>query len=66
MKIKARGTKHEVFHGHAHRTAGGLKREDLVKNARGKVVSKKQQAHGKRNAERIKKFRYGSAAAGST
>ena len=40
--IKARGSKKDVWHGLAKRTAGGLTKDDLVLNKRGKPVSKKQ------------------------
>ena len=42
------GTKKEVWLGRAQRTSGGLVRTDLTQNARGRVVSKRQQAHGRR------------------
>merc|ERR1711904_244486 len=37
-----------VFRGSKEKTVGGLNRESLMKNKRGKVVSKRQNAHGKR------------------
>ena len=46
-RVKARGSKEDVWHGRARRTAGGLTRDDLVMSGRGKVCSKKQQARGK-------------------
>jgi len=42
------GTKAQVLHGTAKHTAGGLKQSDLVINKRGKIVSRKQQAAGKK------------------
>jgi hypothetical protein len=42
------GTKRQVFQGTAQKTVGGLLKHDLVKNKRGKIVSKKQQAQGRR------------------
>merc|ERR1712156_955781 len=46
---KARvGSMRRVFSGTRDRTAGGLKKEHLQKNKRGKVVSRKAHAHGKR------------------
>merc|ERR1712179_789783 len=58
MKIKkgkkmskiARGryAKSTVLKGNKTKTSGGLTREQLMKNKRGKVVSKKAAAHGKR------------------
>jgi len=43
---KALGSKAEVFNGTAHRTSGGLRRDDLMKNKRGRIVSKKKHAAG--------------------
>ena len=45
--------KSTVFRGNKERTVGGLRKSDLIKNKRGKVVSKKQsedkkKRHGKR------------------
>ncbi len=42
------GSKLQVWRGEAQRTGGGLKKEDLMKNKRGKVISIKQHNHGKR------------------
>lgn len=51
-KIKANGSKLEVWNGSAKHTSGGLVKDDLVKNKRGKIVSRKQQAAGRKAAER--------------
>jgi len=40
------GTKAMVFHGTALRTSGGLKKEDLMQNKNGRIVSKKAHAAG--------------------
>lgn len=40
------GSKLEVWNGTAERTSGGLKVGDLMKNKKGKIVSKKQHANG--------------------
>ena len=40
------GSKIEVWRGTAQRTSGGLTKNDLTKNKRGKIVSKKKQAIG--------------------
>ena len=57
--MKRRGNKHEVFHGRAFRTAGGLKRVDLVLNKYGKVVSRRQSEAGKkRGTESLKKWQF--------
>ena len=59
MQTKRKGSKHEVYHGKALRTAGGLTKADLILNRSGKVVSKKQSAAGKkRGAEALKKYRF--------
>ena len=50
-----KGTKHEVYHGLKDQTAGGLTRDDLTKNDRGKVVSKRQSMLAKKNYHRLKK-----------
>merc|ERR1711962_1796252 len=48
---RGRGAKARVFRGIKSKTQGGLKKTDLVKNKRGKVVSRKQSEASK------KKFR---------
>jgi hypothetical protein len=52
------GTKAQVFHGTASRTAGGLTKGDLVMNKRGHIVSKKQQAAGKKAFKRLAALGY--------
>lgn len=52
------GSKAQVFHGTAHHTAGGLTRADLIKNKRGKIVSRKQAAAGKKAYSRLVKAGY--------
>merc|ERR1719238_1677681 len=42
-----------VFRGSKLKTSGGLKQETLMRNKRGKVVSKRQSAQGKRAYARI-------------
>ena len=39
--MKKIGNRRDVFIGSAYKTTGGLKKEDLIKNNRGKIVSKK-------------------------
>ena len=41
------GSKLQVYNGSAKKTSGGLKKEDLMKNKRGRIVSRKQHALGK-------------------
>ena len=55
---KIRGSKREVFEGRSMKTASGLTKNDLMKNARGKIVSKKQHLAGKKNVERLKAHRF--------
>ena len=52
------GSKAQVFHGTAQHTAGGLTRTDLMKNKRGKIVSRKQAAAGKKAFTRLAKAGY--------
>jgi hypothetical protein len=47
------GSKAQVFHGTAKHTKGGLTRKDLVKNKRGKIVSRKQAEAGKKAYSRL-------------
>ena len=57
-KMPAVGSKAQVYHGTAHHTKGGLTRKDLMKNKRGKIVSKKQAAAGKKAFSRLRKLGY--------
>lgn len=52
-KIKAVGSKAEVYHGTAKHTPGGLYKKDLLKNKHGRIVSKKQMAAGKKAIKRL-------------
>ena len=45
-KIKKKGSKEEVFNGNAIETAGGLRKDDLIENKKGKIVSKKKSEYG--------------------
>merc|ERR1739844_741431 len=58
MKVSkiARGPlgKSSVFSGRREKTAGGLKKADLVKNKAGKIVSRKSSAAGKKAYAYIK------------
>ena len=55
---KIRGSKREVWEGRSMKTASGLTRDHLMKNARGKIVSKKQHLAGKKNIDRLKAHRF--------
>ena len=45
--MKTVGSRAEVFHGNAKRTSGRLVKDDLMKNAAGRIVSRKKHAAGK-------------------
>ena len=55
---KAVGTKAEVFHGTAKHTSGGLHKKDLVKTKRGRIVSRRKQAAGKKAILKLRKLGY--------
>lgn len=57
-KMKRIGSKAEVFHSHADHTPGGLKKHQLVKNKHGRIVSRKQQASGRKAIKRLFKMGY--------
>merc|ERR1719408_978747 len=50
---RGRFAKALVFRGSKEKTVGGLKQESLMKNKRGKVVSKRASAQGRRAYKRI-------------
>jgi hypothetical protein len=49
------GTKAQVYHGTAKRTSGGLTRKHLMKTKKGRIVSRKEHAAGKRALKRLHK-----------
>merc|ERR1719261_1624205 len=49
---KGKFAKSVVFRGTKAKTVGGLTKSDLVENKRGKIVSKKSLAHGKKGTWR--------------
>jgi hypothetical protein len=55
MKV---GSKAQVFHGTAERTAGGLRKGDLMQTAAGRIVSKKQHEQGKKAINRLRAAGY--------
>jgi hypothetical protein len=57
-KIPAVGTKAQVFHGTAKHTSGGLVKKDLMKTKKGRIVSKKKYAAGKRAIKTLRKLGY--------
>ena len=48
------GSRAEVYHGSALKTTGGLRKKDLIKNKRGRIVSKKMAALARRKKHLIK------------
>ena len=57
-KVKAVGSKAEVFHGTAVHTSGGLHKHHLMKTRKGRIVSKKKHALGKKAVNRLFKAGY--------
>lgn len=51
------GTRARVWHDKAEQTGGGLMKEDLMKNSRGKIVSKKASSAAK-SMNRLEKAGY--------
>merc|ERR1712241_1076054 len=56
MKKKNIGARASVLKGKKERTKTGLKKEDLMKNKNGKVVTKKSNAAGKKAYKNVEKF----------
>jgi hypothetical protein len=56
--IKAVGSKAEVLHGTAKHTSGGLHQKDLMKTRKGRIVSRKKHAAGKKAIQRLFKAGY--------
>lgn len=54
-KIPAVGSKAQVWHGTAKHTSGGLTKKDLMKTRKGRIVSKKKHAAGKKALKNLKK-----------
>jgi hypothetical protein len=57
-KIPAVGTKAQVWHGSAKHTSGGLTRKHLMKTKKGRIVSRKKHAAGKKALKRLTKAGY--------
>ena len=57
-KTPAVGTKAQVWHGKAKHTSGGLTRKDLMKTKKGRIVSRKKHAAGKKALKRLTKAGY--------
>ena len=57
-KMPAVGTKAQVWHGTAKHTSGGLTRKDLMKTKKGRIVSRRKHAAGKKALKRLTKAGY--------
>jgi len=57
-KIPAVGSKAQVWHGTAKHTSGGLTKRDLMKTRKGRIVSKKKHAAGKKALKNLIKAGY--------
>ena len=57
-KVPSVGTKAQVWHGSAKHTSGGLNKSDLMKTKKGRIVSRKKHAAGKRALSRLRKAGY--------
>ncbi len=53
--MKTVGTKAQVYHGTAKRTSGGLTKKALMKTKKGRIVSRKKHAAGKKALRRLVK-----------
>jgi hypothetical protein len=51
--MKTFGSKAEVFHGTAIKTTGQLRKKDLMLTSKGRIVSRKKQAAGKKAIKRL-------------
>jgi hypothetical protein len=56
-KIKAVGSKAEVFHGSAKHTSGGLFKKDLMKH-KGRIISRKKHMQGKKSIKHLRALGY--------
>jgi hypothetical protein len=52
-KIKAVGSKAEVFHGTAKHTSGGLHKKDLMKH-KGRIISRRKHTAGKKAIKHLR------------
>ena len=55
---KRKGSRSEVWMGLAHTTSGGLDKSMLIKNKRGKIVSKKRSLQSAANADKLKQWQF--------
>ncbi len=52
------GSKAQVWHGSALKTSGGLTKSNLMKNKRGRIVSKRKHKCGQRSLKFLKRAGY--------
>jgi len=57
-KVPAVGSKAQVWHGTARHTSGGLTKKDLMKTKKGRIVSRKKHAAGKKALKNLVKAGY--------
>ena len=53
---KMRGSKAQVWHGTATKTPGGLTKKDLMKTKKGRIVSRKKHAIGRRRIQSLRRL----------
>jgi hypothetical protein len=54
-KVRAVGSKAQVWHGTADHTSGGLKKKDLMKTKKGRIVSRRKHTIGMRRIKSLHK-----------
>jgi len=57
-KMATVGTKAQVYHGTAKHTSGGLTKADLMYTKKGRIVSRRKHAAGKKALQRLRKAGY--------
>ena len=57
-KIPAVGTKLKVWNGTAKHTSGGLQKKDLMRTKKGRIVSRKKHALGRKSLKNLVKAGY--------
>ena len=58
QNVPAVGSKAMVWHGNAKHTPGGLTRKDLMKTKKGRIVSRKKHAIGRKRIQTLRKLGY--------
>merc|ERR1712187_473720 len=53
-RVRVRGSKRQVWNGSRQKTKSGLTKDSYMKNKNGKIVSRAQHAHGKKQFQNIK------------